>query len=51
MASVSSSAKATEAVSEAAIVDWIEQLRESAKAAPWAGLLDFDGIDTIDVLL
>ena len=38
-------------ISQTAIADWIERLRESTKAAPWANLVDFDGIDAIDVLL
>jgi hypothetical protein len=33
------------------ILDWIEQLRATTKSARWRELLDFDGIDALDVLL
>ncbi len=40
-----------EPLNQAAILAWIDELRESARAAPWAPLVDFDGVDAMDVLL
>lgn len=38
-------------VSKTAILEWLEQLRQWGKTSPLAPLLDFDGIDAIDVCL
>lgn len=40
-----------EPLSQAAILAWIDELRASVRSAPWAPLVDFDGVDALDVLL
>lgn len=40
-----------EPLSQAAILTWIDELRASVRSAPWAPLVDFDGVDALDVLL
>jgi hypothetical protein len=40
-----------EAVRQATVLRWIGEVRAAAHEAPWAHLLDFEGLDTIDVLL
>ncbi len=40
-----------EPVSQASILGWIEELGEAVKSAEFAPLLDFDGVDALDVLL
>jgi hypothetical protein len=40
-----------EPLNPSAILDWTDELRESARSASWAPLVDFDGIDALDVLL
>ncbi len=38
-------------VRQATILGWMDLVRESARSAPWGDLLDFDGVDALDILL
>ncbi len=38
-------------LNQAAILPWIDELCALARTAPWAPLMDFDGVDALDVLL
>ena len=40
-----------ESSSQPAILDWMDAMRQSARSAPWAELMNFDGVDALDVLL
>jgi hypothetical protein len=44
-------AEHTETVDQGTILRWIDQLHESARAAAWGGLLEFEGVDLFEVLL
>jgi hypothetical protein len=48
---MSSSSQQSEAVSQATILAWMAEVHARARSAPWFELVDFDGIDAIDVLL
>jgi hypothetical protein len=41
----------TEPLDQTAILSWIDEFHLSARSAPWAPLMDLDGVDALDVLL
>jgi UDP-N-acetylglucosamine 2-epimerase len=41
----------SQAVSASSILQWIGTLRAASRHSPWQPLLDFDGVDALDVLL
>jgi hypothetical protein len=48
---MSSSIQHVEPVNQTTILGWMDEVRAAVKTAPWADLVDFDGIDALDVLL
>lgn len=48
---MSSSVQNIESASQTEILGWMDELRQAVHATAWAELLDFDGVDALDVLL
>ena len=40
-----------EPLDQAAILSWIDEFHAAARSAPWAKLVDLNGVDALDVLL
>ena len=49
--SLDSDVKQTTAIDRPAVVEWIHQVRDSAKGTQWGSALDFEGVNAIDVML
>jgi len=48
---MSSFAQHAPAANQATILAWLDEVREAVRVAPWSDLVDFNGIDALDVLL